>query len=221
MQRIFHGMIVPAVRAPSGELTLRAVNAIVAGGITTIEIPVTVPDALRVINLLRQKFPDLLVGAGTVLDEATACAALMAGAQFIVSPSLHPQVIAFCKRYSIPTIPGAMTPTEVLAAWELGADMVKVFPASAMGGAGYIKALLAPLPQVRLMPMGGVNIETASDYLQSGAAALGVGADLVDIAALRSNNDDKITQKAQLYLAAVRESTAQQSGTVSSVYSVH
>jgi 2-dehydro-3-deoxyphosphogluconate aldolase / (4S)-4-hydroxy-2-oxoglutarate aldolase len=204
LQRILDGVIVPAVRVASATLALRAVAAIAKGGITTVELPVTIPDVFDAIRALRREYPELLIGAGTVLDETTAGAARLAGAQFIVSPSLHLPVITHCRRYSIPVLPGALTPTEILRAWDAGADMVKVFPASAMGGASYIKALLAPLPHVLFMPMGGVSLDTAAAYLQAGAKALGVGADLVDIAALEAGDDHTITERAKLYVKTVQ-----------------
>jgi 2-dehydro-3-deoxyphosphogluconate aldolase / (4S)-4-hydroxy-2-oxoglutarate aldolase len=204
LREILHCRIVPAVRTPTPDLALQAVHAIAAGGITTLELPATVPDVLDVISTLRREMPDLVVGAGTILDEATCRAALLAGAQFIVSPSLGLPVIACCRRYSVPVLPGALTPTEIVAAWQAGADVIKVFPASAMGGASYIKSLRAPLPHIALMPMGGVTIETAPAYLQAGAVALGVGADLVDVAALAAGNDAAVTAKAKQYADLVQ-----------------
>lgn len=201
--------IVPAVRTATAEQALRAAHALAAAGVTNLELPVTVPGALDVIRQLRSEHPhDWLVGAGTVLDAATARAAILAGAQFIVCPSLHLDVIQMCRRYSVPVIPGALTPTEIVTAWEAGADIIKVFPASAMGGASYIKALAGPLPQVRLMPMGGVNLETAAAYLAAGSCALGVGADLISVKWLAAHEDHKVTEKAAQYLACVRESRA-------------
>jgi 2-dehydro-3-deoxyphosphogluconate aldolase / (4S)-4-hydroxy-2-oxoglutarate aldolase len=206
MKALLASAIIPAVRTSTPEFAMKAVTAIAAGGVRTLELPMTVPFACDVIRHIAKEQPELIVGAGTVLDVSTARMAILAGAQFIVSPSLNVNVIACCKRYGVPVLPGALTPTEIVAAWQAGADFVKVFPVSAMGGASYIKALLAPLPQVRLMPMGGVNTETASLYLQAGAVLLGVGADLVDNAALARGATEAITAKAQMYVETVRRS---------------
>lgn len=204
LQRIKLSGIVPAVRTTPPEHALRAVDAIAAGGITTLELPLTIPRALDVIRKLSASRSDLVIGAGTVLDEMSARMAILAGARFIVTPALNVDVITCCRRYGIPVIPGALTPTEILSAWQAGADVVKVFPASAMGGASYIKAVLAPLPQVELMPMGGVSIETAAAYLVAGSVALGVGADLVSAHALDNDDLQSITTKAREYVDIVR-----------------
>jgi len=148
------------------------------------------------------------VGAGTVLDPETARACILAGAQFVVSPSLNLETIACCRRYGVAVLPGALTPTEVVAAWQAGADMVKVFPAGALGGASYIKALKAPLPQIDLVPTGGVSLKTAADFIKAGATALGVGADLVDTQALASGQAGEITRKAREFVALVKAARA-------------
>ena len=187
-------------------MALRAVMAIQEGGVPVLEITMTVPGAVHVIETLAGRFgKDVIIGAGTVLDEATARTCILAGAQFIVSPSLDLPTIQCCRRYAITVMPGALTPTEVVRAWSAGADFVKVFPAGAVGGASYIKALKAPLPQVLLVPTGGVSLKTAADFIRAGAAALGVGADLVDAAALRAGQDSVITERARQFVSIVRE----------------
>ena len=198
--------LVPVVRAQSAEEAIQAIDAIRAGGIDVLEITMTVPDAVPLIaQVVRKLGPDAVVGAGTVLDAETARAVILAGAQFVVTPTLKAETIACCKRYGVPVFPGALTPTEVLTAWEAGADMVKVFPCSALGGASYIKALKAPLPQVDLVPTGGVNLETAADFIKAGSAALGVGADLVDLQALRRGDAELVTERARKFLSLVAE----------------
>jgi 2-dehydro-3-deoxyphosphogluconate aldolase/(4S)-4-hydroxy-2-oxoglutarate aldolase len=197
--------IIPVVRAESGEEAGRAIEAIRAGGVPVLEITMTVPGAVRLIEELSRRFgSEAMVGAGTVLDPETARACILAGAQFVVSPALNLATIACCHRYGIPVMPGALTPTEVVTAWEAGADMVKVFPCSALGGASYIKALKAPLPQIDLIPTGGVNLETAADFIKAGATALGVGADLVDLKALREGKAALLTERAQKLVGIVR-----------------
>jgi 2-dehydro-3-deoxyphosphogluconate aldolase / (4S)-4-hydroxy-2-oxoglutarate aldolase len=198
--------IVPVVRAESADEALRAIDAIRAGGVDILEITMTVPGATRLIeDVSRRLGKDAVVGAGTVLDPETARACILAGAQFVVSPAWSAATIACCRRYGVPVFPGALTPTEVLAAWEAGADMVKVFPCSALGGASYIKALKAPLPQIDLIPTGGVNLETAAAFIKAGSTALGVGADLVDLMALRDGKASLLTERAKKLVAIVRE----------------
>ena len=198
--------IVPVVRAESAEEALRAIDAIREGGVDILEITMTVPGALRLIEEVSRRLgKDAVVGAGTVLDAETARACILAGAQFVVSPALSTSTIACCRRYGVPVFPGALTPTEVLAAWEAGADMVKVFPASALGGASYIKALKAPMPQIDLIPTGGVNLETAADFIKAGSTALGVGADLVDLKALREGQAGLLTERASKLVQIVRQ----------------
>jgi 2-dehydro-3-deoxyphosphogluconate aldolase/(4S)-4-hydroxy-2-oxoglutarate aldolase len=201
--------VVPVVRAESADEAGRAIDAIRAGGIPVLEITMTVPGAVRLIeDLARRLGQDAVVGAGTVLDPETARACILAGAQFVVSPSLNRETIACCRRYGVPVLPGALTPTEVVAAWEAGADMVKVFPCSALGGASYIKALKGPLPQIDLIPTGGVNLDTAAEFIQAGAAALGVGGDLVDLKALRSGKAALLTERARNLLQIVKDARA-------------
>jgi len=203
--RIIETGLIPVVRAESADIAMRAIDAIKEGGISVLEITMTVPGAIRVIEEVARRFgEDAIVGAGTVLDAETARACILAGAQFIVSPALDLDTISCCRRYSIPVMPGAMTPSEVVTAWKAGADFVKVFPANAVGGASYIKALKAPLPQVELVPTGGVSLKTAADFIKAGAAALGVGADLVDTAALRNGEDKVISARAKQFIEIVK-----------------
>lgn len=198
--------LVPVVRASSAEEALQVIEVIKAGGVPILEITMTVPRALSVIEEVIARFGDeVVVGAGTVLDPETARACIMAGAQFVVSPALNPETIACCRRYGIAVMPGALTPTEVVQAWTAGADFVKVFPAGALGGASYLKALKAPLPQIELIPTGGVSLKTAADFIKAGASALGVGADLVDTKALREGQGGLITERARQYVEIVRE----------------
>src|SRR5438132_7358941 len=193
--------IIPVVRATSSEEALAAVEAIRAGGIAVIEITMTVPGAVKIINDLALRLGETaLVGAGTVLDCETVRQCVDAGARFIVSPSLDVPTIETCQALEIPVFPGAMTPTEVVTAWKAGADAVKIFPANAVGGATYLKSLKAPLPQVELIPTGGVSLKNASELIAAGAFALGVGADLVDLAAVRKGDLAAITEKARQYV---------------------
>ena len=206
LRRIVEIGIIPVVRARSADEAMRAVEAIKEGGISVLEITMTVPGAVGVIEEVARRYQnDALVGAGTVLDAETARACILAGAEFIVSPALDLATIACCHRYSIAVMPGAMTPTEVLTAWSAGADLVKVFPANALGGASYIKNLKAPLPQVEMVPTGGVSLVTAADFIKAGAAALGVGSDLVDTRALKEGNDQLITERARKFVEIVRQ----------------
>lgn len=197
--------LVPVLRAESEEQALGIASAIAAGGVTVLEITMTVPGAIRVMSRLTKERPEILVGAGTVLDAETARMCMLEGAQFVVSPALNLKTIEMCHRYSIPVLPGALTPTEVVTAWQAGADVIKVFPASALGGAKYLKSLKAPLPQVEMIPTGGVSLATAKEFLEAGSFALGVGADLVDTKAMAEGKPEKITESAKKYLEIVRE----------------
>ena len=202
--------IVPVVRAASADEAMRAIDAIKEGGVSVLEITMTVPGAVRVIEEIAARFgADATVGAGTVLDAETARACILAGAQFIVSPALDLETIACCRRYGVAVLPGALTPTEVVEAWTAGADFVKVFPAGALGGASYIKSLKAPLPQIELVPTGGVSLKTAADFIRAGASALGVGADLVDTKALAEGRGNLITERARQFLEIVRAARAE------------
>jgi 2-dehydro-3-deoxyphosphogluconate aldolase/(4S)-4-hydroxy-2-oxoglutarate aldolase len=197
--------LVPVLRANSVEKALALAEAIAAGGVTVLEVTMTVPGAMRVMRKLAEDRPDILVGAGTVLDPETARMCILEGAQFIVSPAVNVKTIEMCHRYSIAVLPGGLTPTEIVTAWQAGADVVKVFPASAMGGAKYLKNLKAPLPQIELIPTGGVSLGTAAEFLEAGAFALGVGADLVDAKAMTEGRAHVITETARKYLEIVRE----------------
>ena len=210
LQRIRDVGLVPVVRAETADQAMRAVAAIKAGGVSVLEVTMTVPGAIGVIEQLVKAFgAEALIGAGTVLDPETADKCIQAGAQFIVSPALNEETIAFCRARDIAIFPGALTPTEVVRAWNAGADAVKVFPAGAVGGASYLKALKAPLPQIELIPTGGVSLKTAADFIKAGAMALGVGADLVDMKALREGNDDLITERARQFIEIVHAARQQ------------
>jgi 2-dehydro-3-deoxyphosphogluconate aldolase/(4S)-4-hydroxy-2-oxoglutarate aldolase len=206
IRRIKETGIVPVVRAESSDEAMRAVDAIREGGISILEITLTVPGAPHVIEALAARCgDDATIGAGTVLDAETARACILAGAQFVVSPALDLEMIACCRRYGVAVLPGALTPTEVVRAWQAGADLVKVFPCGALGGASYIKSLKTPLPQIEMIPTGGVSLKTAADFIKAGASALGVGADLVDTIALREGRESLITERARQYLEIVRD----------------
>ena len=204
MAKIREVGLVPVLRADSEEEALEIAYALEAGGVTVLEVTMTVPGAVDAIRRLANEAGDrILVGAGTVLDPETARACMLAGAQFIVSPSLNVKTIEICRRYSIAVFPGGLTPTEIVTAWEAGADAVKVFPCSAVGGAKYLKAIKAPLPQIELIPTGGVSLATAAEFLEAGAIALGVGGDLVDHKAIRAGKPEVITENARKYLEIV------------------
>ncbi|HET6974025.1 MAG TPA: bifunctional 4-hydroxy-2-oxoglutarate aldolase/2-dehydro-3-deoxy-phosphogluconate aldolase [Pyrinomonadaceae bacterium] len=201
--------VIPVVRATTADEAMRAIDAIREGGISVLEITMTVPGAVKVIEDVAKRYGnDALVGAGTVLDAETASACVSSGAQFIVSPALNLETIARCRELDIAVMPGALTPTEVVQAWNAGADFVKVFPAGAVGGPSYLKSLKAPLPQIELVPTGGVSLKTAADFIRAGAAALGVGADLVDIKAIREGQSALITERAKQFIEIVREARA-------------
>jgi len=199
--------VIPVVRATTADEAMRAIDAIREGGISVLEITMTVPGAVGVIEQVAARFGnDALVGAGTVLDAAKAKDCVSAGAKFIVSPALNMETIAYCREQDVAVMPGALTPTEVVQAWNAGADFVKLFPAGAVGGASYLKALKAPLPHIELVPTGGVSLITAADFISAGAAALGVGTDLVDIKAIREGQAALITERAKQFVEIVRTS---------------
>jgi 2-dehydro-3-deoxyphosphogluconate aldolase / (4S)-4-hydroxy-2-oxoglutarate aldolase len=207
LQRIHQVGLMPVLRAPSAEAAIAAARAIEAGGVPILEVTLTVPGAVGVIEaVVKSSQGRVLVGAGTVLDPETARVCILAGAQFVVSPALNVKTIEMCQRYSVPIFPGALTPTEIVTAWEAGADVVKVFPCSAVGGAKYLAALRGPLPQIDLIPTGGVSLSTAAEFLAVGAFALGVGSDLCDISAIKSGKSEVITENARKYLAIVEKS---------------
>lgn len=204
LARLLNTGIVSIVRAKNGELLADVCEALAAGGADVIEITFTVPQADQVLRQVAQRLGErALLGAGTVLDAETARIALLAGAEFIVSPTVNVEVVQMCRRYDKLVLPGALTPTEVLAAWQAGADIVKVFPCDVLGP-GYLKALHGPLPQVRLMPTGGVTLETAAAFLTAGACALGVGSSLVEPKAVAAGDLKRIESLARQFVEIVR-----------------
>ncbi len=204
LQRVLDTGIVAILRAPSNEQLTAVARALFEGGIDVIEVTFTVPGALDILAAVKKELGSrILLGAGTVLDPETARAALFAGAEFVVSPSLNPDVIRLCKRYDKLVIPGAFTPTEILAAWEAGADIVKVFPSDAVGPS-YLKALKGPFPQIRLMPTGGVNLQTLPEFIKAGACAVGIGSCLVEPQAIRDGKLDRIRDLAGQYLQVLK-----------------
>jgi 2-dehydro-3-deoxyphosphogluconate aldolase/(4S)-4-hydroxy-2-oxoglutarate aldolase len=210
--RIVRTGIVPVVRAPSADEALRVVDAIRAGGVDVIELTMTVPGAVEVIRDLAARLgEEVVVGAGTVLDAETARACMLAGARFVVSPIVDDATIACCRTYAVPVLAGALTPTEVVRAWRAGAALVKVFPCGAVGGASYVRALKAALPQIELVPTGGVSLETVEDFIRSGASAVGAGADLVDVARIRAGDPGAVSERARRYLQAIGRARSQRS----------
>ena len=203
LQIIRNTGVIAIMRAKSSEQLLNAADAIRNGGVCAIEVTMTTPGALHVIEQATSKYgKEVVFGAGSVLDAESARSAILSGAQFIVAPTLKLETIAICRRYSIPVFPGAYTPTEILTAWEAGADMVKLFPAS-VGGPGLIKALKAPLPQVELVPVGGISLDNAADFIRAGSTALGVGSDLVDQKLLETQDWLTLTERARGFIKAV------------------
>ena len=200
--------IVAVIRAPSGDLLVDVAEALLAGGITVMEITFTVPKATQVLQQMVERVGDrATVGAGTILDAETARTALLHGAEFLVSPSTSLDVIQMAHRYDKLVMPGALTPTEVVTAWEAGADVIKIFP-SDINGPGYLKALKGPLPQVLMMPTGGVNLDTAADFLRAGACALGIGGSLVEKEAVANGDLARIESLARQYVQIVQETRA-------------
>jgi len=207
LQRVLKSGIVAIIRATSGEQLVQVAEALCDGGVDVIEVTFTVPGVLDVISAVSKKLgKKILLGAGTVLDPESARAALLAGAEFLVSPTVNLDVIRMCHRYDKVMMTGAYTPTEILTAWEAGADVVKVFPAE-IGGPPYLKAIKGPLPQVRLMPTGGVNLQTLPQFIAAGACAVGLGSQLVEKEALERGDFGRIQDLARQYvelLAKVR-----------------
>lgn len=201
--------IVAVVRSPDSQQLVEVARALADGGISVVEITLSVPNALEVLRQVRQALAErVLLGAGTVLDAETARAVLLAGAEYIVTPTLNLDVIRLCQRYDKLVMPGAFSPTEILTAWEAGADIVKVFPADVLGPA-FFKALRGPLPQIRLMPTGGVDLSTAGAFLKAGACCLGVGGQLVEPKAVAERNFDRIRDLARQYVAIVKQAQGQ------------
>ncbi len=192
--------VIPIIRCESSEMALGAARAIHHGGLPVLEVTMTVPGAVRLLEKMADEFgDDMILGAGTVLDPETARACMLAGAQFFVTPGLNVRTIEIAKRYSTPIFPGALTPTEVLTAWEAGADMVKIFPCEAMGGPSYIKALKAPLPQVLMAPTGGVDLDNAADFIKAGADSLAVGSSLMNKKAMEEGRFETIEAAAKKF----------------------
>jgi 2-dehydro-3-deoxyphosphogluconate aldolase/(4S)-4-hydroxy-2-oxoglutarate aldolase len=209
LRRVLDCGIVAVVRSPDSQQLVEVARALADGGVSVVEITLSVPNALDVLRQVRQALGDrILLGAGTVLDAETARAVLLAGAEYVVAPTLNLEVIRLCRRYDKLVMPGAFTPTEILTAWEAGADIVKVFPADVVGPA-FFKALRGPLPQVRLMPTGGVDLNTAAAFLNAGACCLGVGGQLVEPRAVAERNFDRIRDLARQYVAIVKRVRAE------------
>lgn len=209
LRRVLDTGIVSIIRAKSGEQLVNVAKALYEGGIDVIEVTFTVPGVLEIIAAVKKELGDkILLGAGTVLDSETARAAILAGAEFIVTPTVNPDVIKMCNRYSKVIMPGGFTPTEILTAWDAGADIVKVFPAE-VGGPGYLKAVHGPLPHVRLLPTGGVNLETLPAFLKSGACAVGLGSQLVETKAVESGDMARIRSLAEQYVGLVKKTRSE------------
>ena len=206
-QQIIEGVgLIPVLRAKNSKQAHAVVQAMIVGGVTVVEVTMTVPGAIDLLKELKQEYGSkLLLGSGTVTTAAEAQATINAGAEFVVSPSLHPEVVSATKSNGKLSIPGALTPTEVITAWRAGADYVKIFPCSAMGGASYLKSVLAPFPFLKLIPTGGVTLETAASFIQAGARALGVGSDLVNLAAIDAGHPETITDTARAYLKVLAD----------------
>jgi 2-dehydro-3-deoxyphosphogluconate aldolase/(4S)-4-hydroxy-2-oxoglutarate aldolase len=204
LQRVLDAGIVAVVRAPEATGLVEVIRALAAGGVTVAEVTLTVPNALDVVREAKKALGDsILLGAGTVLDAETCRAAILAGAEFIVSPTVSADVIRTARRYDTLVMPGAFTPTEILSAWEAGADIVKLFPAEIVGPA-FFKAMRGPLPQIRLMPTGGVDLNTAADFLKAGACCLGIGSQLVDPKLVAAKAFDQLRDLAAKYVDVVR-----------------
>jgi 2-dehydro-3-deoxyphosphogluconate aldolase/(4S)-4-hydroxy-2-oxoglutarate aldolase len=208
LQRALATGIIPVIRASSAEDALFAAEAVLAGGVDVVEITMTVPGATAVVSRIAETMPEILVGAGTVLNADAAQRCLDAGAQFLVSPGINLKTLEFAQRKGVLMIAGALTPTEVMSAWESGADLVKIFPCSQVGGASYIRALKGPFPEIPLVPTGGVNLETCAAFIEAGASALGVGGELIMKEAIRQKNASLISGLARQMLQAVQAARA-------------
>jgi 2-dehydro-3-deoxyphosphogluconate aldolase/(4S)-4-hydroxy-2-oxoglutarate aldolase len=204
--------IVPCARVKAPEHARFAAETLYVAGIPVLEIPLTLPEAPEVIGDLAKRYPDLIVGAGTVLDEQAARRSIDAGARYVTSPGFIPEVVAYARRVDVVVIPGALTPSEIIAAWQAGADFVKIFPAASEGGPGYVRTLKVPLPQIPLIVTGGVNQLTAFDYILAGAEAIGVGSELLPREALQNRQADRIHELARRFLIMVKEARAQRDG---------
>jgi 2-dehydro-3-deoxyphosphogluconate aldolase/(4S)-4-hydroxy-2-oxoglutarate aldolase len=202
LQKLSTEKVIALIRADNPDGLLDCAKALAEGGLTSIELTMTTPGAIRMLEKATNELPDFLFGLGTVLDAETARAGILAGARFIVTPALRPEVITMCKRYSIPVFSGALTPTEVVNAWDCGADAAKIFPAEFFGPA-YIKSLKAPLPQVEFVPTGGVTAENVGEFIKAGAFATAAGSSLVEAKAMKEKNWAAITAKARAFVAAV------------------
>ena len=208
-KRIVEVGIVPIVRATSSAPARQAAEAVCAGGIPIVEVTMTVPGAIELIKeLVKALGAEVLIGAGTVLDAGTAQRCIDSGAEFIVAPGFDSGTVQLVKSLGKPMMAGALTPTEVIAAWSAGSDFVKIFPCGTVGGPKYIKALKAPLPQIPMIPTGGVNLNTAAEFIQAGAVALGIGGELVSAAALKSGDMKLITENARQFVRIVQETRA-------------
>ncbi len=204
MDIVLSSKVIAVIRMSDAEKLAKVVEAVKAGGVKAIEITMTTPSALEIIAALaKRKAPDVLVGAGTVLDPETAVQAIHAGADFIVSPVTNPALITACRRYDTLVAPGAFSPTEILTAWQSGADIVKVFPATSVGPK-YFKDILGPLPHVRLMPTGGVSLENARDFIASGACCVAIGTALLDKKAIEAGDWNTLTQKARALVDSMK-----------------
>ena len=198
--------LIPVLRAKNAAQGRAVVEAMIAGGVTVVEVTMTVPGAIDLLKELKKEYGSkLLLGSGTVTTADQCQATIDAGAEFVVSPSFHPAVIEVTKKNGKVSCPGALTPTEAITAWDAGADYVKIFPCSAVGGASYLKSLLAPFPHLKVIPTGGVTLETAASFIKAGARALGVGSDLVNLAAVDSGRPEIITESAKAYLKVLAE----------------
>ncbi len=204
--------VLPAIRVASQEDAIFAAETVYRAGITVAEVTMTVPGGIEVISQLARSLPDMVVGAGTVLDVETARRCLDAGAKFLTSPGLVLKVLEFALKHDTVVFPGALTPTEVIAAWEAGADFVKIFPCASVGGAHYIKALKEPLPQIALIASGGVNQHTAAGFITAGATAVGVGSELIPSEALHSRHKNQIFELARRFLTMVKDARAEKTG---------
>jgi 2-dehydro-3-deoxyphosphogluconate aldolase/(4S)-4-hydroxy-2-oxoglutarate aldolase len=203
LETIFQTRVVAVIRMADPAKLLKVVEAVQAGGVKVIEITMTVPDAIEVIRTMaRSKPADVAIGAGSVLDPETARAAILAGAEFVVSPVTNFETIRLCNRYAVPTVPGALTPTEIVAAWQAGADIVKIFPATSVGPK-YFKDIHGPLPQIRLMPTGGVSLENSADFIRNGACCVGIGTALLDTKAINAGDWNTLTENARKLIQSV------------------